>query len=141
VKYLQLFFLAAIVFVLSSVNSEATEIKIIANASVGANEISVEELRRVFLVKSQVLSNGTWVEPVVGTGGAAHEVFLKKYLQKSDSALNTYYRSLVFTGKGLMPKFLESEAGIIAYVSRTKGAIGYVSAHASATGTKALSVR
>jgi TonB family protein len=37
-----------------------------------------------------------------------------------------------------MPKVLESDAEVVAYVARTRGAIGYVSASASAVGVKTL---
>ena len=74
-------------------------------------------------------------------GGAAHEAFLREYLGKTDSALQTYYRSLVFTGKASMPKTVASDAEVVAFVVKTKGAIGYVSAGAVAPGTKTLEVK
>jgi len=73
--------------------------------------------------------------------GAAHEAFVKQYLGKTDAALETYYRSLVFTGKGSMPKALASDAEVVSYVAKTKGAIGYVSAGAGTEGVKALEVK
>jgi ABC-type phosphate transport system substrate-binding protein len=48
---------------------------------------------------------------------------------------------LVFTGKGSMPKSLASDADIVAYVTKTKGAIGYVSAAASVGGAKKLTIK
>jgi len=74
-------------------------------------------------------------------GGATHEAFLKQYVGKTDAALGIYYRSLVFTGKAFMPKMLASDAEVAAYVAKTKGAIGYVRADASAPGAKAIAVR
>ena len=74
-------------------------------------------------------------------GGAIHEAFLKQYLGKTDAALNTYYRSLVFTGKAFMPKMLGSDADVATYVAKNKGAIGYVTAGGSAPGAKAIAVR
>jgi len=38
-------------------------------------------------------------EPVLEKGGAAHEAFVKEYLGKTDTALQTYYRGLVFMGR------------------------------------------
>ena len=40
-----------------------------------------------------------------------------------------------------MPKICASDADVIAYVAKTKGAIGYVSAEAKAPGTKTLGVK
>jgi ABC-type phosphate transport system substrate-binding protein len=81
------------------------------------------------------------VEPVLEKGGATHEAFIKEYLGKSDSALQTYYRSLVFTGKASMPKTLGTDADVVGYVAKTKGAIGYVGAEADTTGVKTLEVK
>jgi ABC-type phosphate transport system substrate-binding protein len=66
---------------------------------------------------------------------------VKEYLGKTDTALQTYYRSLVFTGKASMPKMLGSDAEVAAFVAKTKGAIGYVSASAGASGVKTLEVK
>ena len=120
---------------------QAGEVKIIANPSVGTASVSAEELKRVFLLEKSSLDDGSRVEPVVARGGATHDAFLREYLSKTDSALQTYYRSLVFTGKASMPKTLGSEAEVAAFVAKTKGAIGYVSAGTAAPGTKTLEVK
>jgi ABC-type phosphate transport system substrate-binding protein len=119
----------------------AAEVKIIANPSVGAAAVSAEEIKGVFLGTKTALDDGSRVEPVLEKGGAAHEAFLKGYLGKTDAALQTYYRSLVFTGKGSMPKVLAADADVVAYVAKTKGAIGYVSSGAATAGVKTLDVK
>ena len=119
----------------------AADIKIIANASVGASSVSVDELKGVFLATKSSLSDGSHVEPVLEKDGPSHEAFLKEIVGKSDSAFETYYRSLVFTGKASMPKTTASDADMVAYVAKTKGAIGYISASAPAAGVKTLDVK
>lgn len=139
-KYLQSLFVAAgCIFAVWTV--QAADIKVIANPSVGASSVSTDELKGVFLATKTSLSDGSHVEPVLEKGGAAHEAFLKEYLGKTDSALQTYYRSLVFTGKASMPKTLGADAEVVDYVAKTKGAIGYVSAAASSPGVKTLEVK
>jgi hypothetical protein len=120
--------------------ASAADLKLIANASVGASSVSADELKGVFLITKTSLSDGSHVEPVLLKSGATHEAFVKQYLGKSDSALQTYYRSLVFTGKGSMPKELGTDAEVVAYVTKTKGAIGYVSSGTAAGGAKTLTV-
>ena len=66
---------------------------------------------------------------------------MREYLGKSDAALQAFYRSLVFTGKASMPKTLGSDAEVLAYVAKTKGAVGYVSSDASTAGVKTLEVK
>lgn len=77
---------------------------------------------------------------MLSKGGPAHEAFLKKYLGQNEDALQNYYRTLVFTGKGLMPKALHSDEEVVAYAAKTRGAIGYVSATAAVEGVKTLTV-
>jgi len=122
-------------------NAYAADIKIIANPGVGVASISAEDLKGVFLATKSSLSDGSHVEPVLEKGGAAHESFLREFLGKSDAAFETYYRSLVFTGKASMPKSTASDAEMVAYVAKTKGAIGYVSAGANTAGVKTLEVK
>src|SRR5579864_2252634 len=99
--------------------AHAGNVKIIANPSVKTDSISAAEIKSVFLEESSSLSDGSHVEPVVSRGGTAHASFVKDYLGKTDSDLQTYYRSLVFTGKGSMPKTVNNDAEIAAYVAKT----------------------
>ena len=119
----------------------AGDLKVIANSSVGTSSVSSDELKGVFLATKTSLSDGSHVEPVLLKAGATHEAFLKEYVGKSDAAFETYYRSLVFTGKASMPKSLASDADMVAYVAKTKGAIGYVSSAAATAGVKTLDVK
>lgn len=117
------------------------ELKIIANSTSAASDISADEFTRIFLLKTATLRNGEHVSPVVNLSRPAYEVFLKIYVRRTDAALSTYYRSLLFTGKALMPKFVDTDAETIQYVAKTRGAIGYVSPGASAEGVKTLAIR
>src|SRR5579864_9166268 len=79
-------------------------VKVIANSSVKADEISTIELKRVFLLETNSLPDGTHAEPVLMKSGPAHQAFLNDLLNVRDEALQTYYRTLVFTGRASMPK-------------------------------------
>ena len=122
-------------------NLAAANLKVIANSSVRVSAVSVDELKNVFLITKTSFSDGSHVEPILEKGGPTHEAFIKEYLGKSNAALQTYYRSLVFTGKASMPKTLAADAEVVAYVAKTKGAVGYVGAGASTAGVKTLEVK
>ncbi|HTY22537.1 MAG TPA: TonB family protein [Desulfomonilaceae bacterium] len=124
----------------TSLSALAADVKIIANPSVRTDAISAEELKSVFLEERSSLSDGSRVEPVLSRSGSAHDAFVKEYLGKTDASLQTYYRILVFTGKGSMPKAEASDGDVVAYVARTRGAIGYVGVGTSTEGVKTLSV-
>ena len=133
-------FAAAALSALLAMAANAGEFKVIANSSVDTAAVSLDDLKSVFLETKLELGSGH-VVPVLAKSGPAHEAFLKECLGKSDSALSTYYRSLVFTGKGGMPKALGSDADVAEYVAKTKGAIGYVAASAAAGSVKTIEVK
>jgi len=132
--------LAAAIALLSSTYGFSSTFKVIANPSVRADSITPAQLRGIFMEESRSLGDGSHVEPVVARSGEAHEEFLRQYLGKDSDELQNYYRALVFTGKGSMPKTLDSDAEIADYVAKTKGAIGYVSAEEPTEGVKVLTI-
>jgi TonB family protein len=131
---------AAGLMIFVPLNAVASDVKVIANASVKADTISAADLKRVFLEEKNSLADGSHVEPVLDKDGRVHAAFLQEYLGMSEDDLQAYYRTLVFTGRGSMPKALGSDAEVVAYVARTRGAVGYVSSAASAEGVKALAI-
>lgn len=124
-----------------SASGYAADVQIIANDAVKDAALSSDELKRIFLETKSSLSDGSRVEPVLGTGGATHDAFLREYIGKTDTALRSYYKSLVFTGKGSIPKSFATDSEVISYVAKTKGAVGYVSASANPSGVKRISVK
>jgi ABC-type phosphate transport system substrate-binding protein len=132
--------ISALIFVTAS-PTPAAAIKVIAHVSVNVSEVSRDDLKGVFLETRTSLPDGSHVEPVLLKSGDAHDAFVKQFTGKSTAGLESYYRSLVFTGKGAMPKVLNSDAEVVAYVKKTKGAIGYVSDGASTDGVKILVVK
>jgi hypothetical protein len=139
-KILRTMLAAAALTFAATTFAHATDVKVIANNSVSANSISAGDLKDVFLLDKDSVG-GSHVEPVLQNAGAAHEAFLKAYLGKPNSVLQAFYRSLVFTGKASMPKVTGADAEAVAYVAKTKGAIGYVTAAASTEGVKVLEVK
>jgi TonB family protein len=132
--------LVALALMFGAARGWASEVKIIANQSVTADVISTGELRSVFLEEKNSLADGTHVQPVVEKDGRVHEAFLREYMGRTDNDLQTYYRALVFTGRGSMPKELGSDAEVVAYVAGKRGAIGYVGAETRTEDVKTLVV-
>jgi ABC-type phosphate transport system substrate-binding protein len=139
-KRTQMIRVALTSFLFTAAAAFSADFKVIANPGVSASSVSADELKDVFLLTKSSLG-GAHAEPVLAKGGAAHEAFVKEYLGKTDTALQTYYRSMVFTGKASMPKTLGADAEVVAYVAKTKGAIGYVGAGAATEGVKMLEIK
>lgn len=128
------------VIVTVAASVRAGDIKIIANASVKSDSISEEDLRRVFLLQTRTLNDGSSVHPVLQKGGATHKAFVDQYLDRDAAEIHTYYQGLLFTGKGSMPKELNADSEVVAYVLHMRGAIGYVSDRADTAQVKVLAV-
>ena len=114
---------------------------VIANPGVAAADVSKAELRDIFTGASSSLKGGVQVTPVLLKEGAVQDGFLDLYVGKSDSAFRAGWRSLLFSGQGVMPRTLDSDAAMVEYVARTAGAIGYIGKTAPHEGVKILAVR
>jgi TonB family protein len=133
-------YLTAGFMLVAALTAFAGDVKVIANPSVTASSISIAELRTVFLLQRKTLIEGSPVAPVIGRNGVTTDAFMKRYLNRDIEEVRTYYQGLVFTGKGAMPKQLNSDAEMVDYVARTKGAIGYVGGSTNTVGVKVLVV-
>ncbi len=100
-------------------------------------------MKAIFLGKKTKWANKGKVVPSTLKKGAVNKSFLKKYVKKSPAQFKTYWKKQVFTGKGKAPKSFKTEKALIAYVAKTKGAVGYVSKKAAegAAGVKILEVK
>lgn len=132
--------LSATIAIIVTLPLMAREAKVIANPSVAVESISIAELKGIFLLQRKTLKDGSSVEPVLQKSGPTHEAFLQQYLNRDTEEIRIYYQGLVFTGKGLMPKQLNSDAEVVSYVARTRGAIGYVSGTSPTEGVRVLNV-
>lgn len=119
-RYPPSFLLAAAFCLAAGWPARAGDLKIIANPSVPAAAVSADELKAVVLLQKASLSDGSHVEPVLEKGGPTYAAFLKEYLGKTEAAWETYYRGLVFTGKGSMPKSVGWDAEMIAFLAKPR---------------------
>ncbi len=99
---------------------------VIVNNDVPAGSLKADSLKKIYLGKQTKWENGDTLTPVTLNEGAVHESFLKGYVKKSRSQYSTYWKQMVFTGKGAPPKSVSSETEVVDFVSSTPGGIGYI---------------
>jgi ABC-type phosphate transport system substrate-binding protein len=117
------------------------QVLVIANQNVTTTDVSKAELRDVFTGASSSFKGAAQVTPVLLKQGTVNEDFLDLYVGKSDSAFRASWRSLLFSGQGVLPKTLDTDAAVVEYVARTPGAIGYIGKGSPHEGVKTLMVR
>jgi ABC-type phosphate transport system substrate-binding protein len=107
--------------------ANAQDVVIVVNKNVRISQIRDIDLHAIFTGEQSRFADGSHALPVILKGGAVHEVFLKKHLGENPDDFRAQWRKAVFTGQGAMPRTFDSESALIAYVTATPGAIGYVS--------------
>ncbi len=117
------------------------QVLVIANPTVTAANISRAELRDIFTGASSSLKSGAQITPVLLKPGPVHDEFLGLYIGKSDAGFRAGWRSILFSGQGVMPRTLSSDAEMVEYVTHTPGAIGYIASVTPHPGVKILVVR
>lgn len=120
--------------------TRAANYVVIANPNLAGTEISGTDMRGIFLGAITRIGDRP-IQPVVARSGAAHRQFVADRLGKTESGLQNYFRTLVFTGKGSPPKSFATAVEIIDYVANTEGAIGYVNLDADLTGVVLLELK
>ena len=118
----------------------AGEVVVVANPDLAEDVIARKDLQRIYLGKRTTWSDRTSIVPVMLKSGPLHEEFVEDLVGRSEHRFATYWRQMVFTGKGIPPKSFADEDEIISFVKATPGAVGYVSPSTDATGVKILTV-
>ena|SRR5688572_11025144 len=99
-------------------------------------------LADAFLKKAIRWPNGVTIQPVdLRSDALARQRFSEDVLRRSVAAVRSYWQQRIFTGRGVPPPELESDAAVIQYVQAHPGAIGYVSERADVGAVKIIAVR
>lgn len=93
--------------------------------------LTTDDLNRIFLGKKTLWESGTRIVPAMPEEeSAAGEAFLTVTLKKSVSQFRAYWKRLLFSGGGTVPKVFRSSGQLVDFVARQPGAIAVVEAGA-----------
>lgn len=109
-------------------STAAAELKIVVNPA-NNSALDAKTIQRIFLGKEKKFADGTESLPVnqVADNGIRQN-FDQDILGRSSSQVSAYWSKLVFTGKGIPPKEVTTDAEVIDLVSKNPSVIGYVDA-------------
>ncbi|MCV2883538.1 substrate-binding domain-containing protein [Aestuariibacter sp. AA17] len=92
-----------------------------------SSELDEGTIKKIFLGKTTKFNDGKIALPLNGAKDSApREYFNNTVLGRTTNQVNSYWSKLVFTGKGEMPKEVDSDAEVVSTVAANQGAIGYV---------------
>jgi ABC-type phosphate transport system substrate-binding protein len=110
------------------VHTASAGVAVIGNPDLAVNSITAEQAANIFLGKMKRLPDGSPVTVIEHKDGdSVKEEFYDKIVGKTPSQLKAYWAKLVFTGEGVPPKEYSGDKAVLEHVSKTPGAIGYVS--------------
>ncbi|MGA8272352.1 MAG: substrate-binding domain-containing protein [Candidatus Sulfotelmatobacter sp.] len=105
-------------------------IVVIVNSSNPVDNLSMSELKKLFMSDRSKWDTGKAVAPVMVTAGAPERTaFLKIVCGMNDTDFGKYFVAAAFNGKSATPpKEVSSAAGVKGVVASSPGAIGFVKA-------------
>lgn len=110
-----------------------SRLAIVVNAQSPAPSLDRAALRRIFLLRQRLWSDGTRAAPVnLPAETPLREQFSRTVLGGGSRDFATYWNDLYFHGTQ-PPPTVASEQAVLLFVARTPGAVGYVSEEMAAT--------
>lgn len=93
----------------------------------GPDSIAANEVRDLYLNRSQALPNGQSAKPFeLPEGNASRTEFHNKVTGRNDAQLKAFWSQQVFTGRGQPPEEAGNAGAVKAQVASTPGGIGYI---------------
>jgi ABC-type phosphate transport system substrate-binding protein len=126
----------------AAVADDEPTIIVIVHPKSSVTRLDRKFLANAFLKKKTRWSDDTAIRPVdLASSSAVRREFSERFLGRTVTKVRRYWNQVVFSGRGVPPPELDSEAEVVEYVTTHKGAIGYVSDQADLDGAKVVQVR
>jgi len=118
-------FLTALLLIILPVTTQAEMVVVVAKSS-SMMELTEREIRRIFLAKTRRLNNGLRIQPIELSNAEYKARFYQKVTGKTLHQLNSYWTTLIFTGKGKPPKNLDKTHDLLDELAANPMAIAYL---------------
>ena len=106
------------------------EIAVIVNPA-NPDTITKDDIAKIYMAKTKTFPGGKNATPIDRTEGSPVRVdFVSKVIEKDEAQLKSYWSRLIFTGKGVPPKVVDSDADVKSQVAQDPSAIGFIDASA-----------
>jgi ABC-type phosphate transport system substrate-binding protein len=102
--------------------------KIVVHPDNPAARASRRFLSSLFLKQTTRWDDGETARPVdLKSDAATRRRFSEQVLNRSVAAVKSYWQQRIFSGRGVPPPELDSDQAVLAFVTKHRGGVGYVS--------------
>ena len=102
--------------------------QVIVNRSNPVSDLTRSEVSAIFMKRMRSWRDGSEIVAVDQPARSAlRDAFSRAIHEKSVAFVSRYWQRLIFSGRGIPPAVAASDEEVIAFVTRNRGAIGYVS--------------
>lgn len=135
-----------VVLAVSNLAAETTQpaapaYRVIVSPQLGVTTISKRDLSKIFLKKSTTWSGGQKAIPVdQAVSAASRDPFSRAVHGRTAKAVKQWWNQQIYSGAGVPPPELASDAKVVAYVLANPGATGYVGPSAAIGEARVLAV-
>ena len=103
-----------------------TDMVVVISKDSTIQTLSPKYISKIFLSKTKEFPNGQKALVADLNLKEYREIFYKKICTKSIKQLKKYWTTLIFTGRGIPPKKINSTDEIIMFINNNKNAISYL---------------
>jgi ABC-type phosphate transport system substrate-binding protein len=132
--------LTLLCFAALALGARAADVAFIAHPDVAATSLSADDVKGILLGTKAKWDSGGALKLAVFAEGALHEQVVREHTQRSADQFDKYWKKLVFTGKGMLPTTVKTDAEMIDFVAKTPGAFGYVAKESVSSKVKVVPV-
>jgi hypothetical protein len=121
--------------------AERSHFRVIVHPSNPSVSITRNFLAQAYLKKISSWPHRELIRPVDQRRDSPTRLrFTQTVLERSPIAVRNYWQQIIFSGRGVPPPEVETDAVVVGFVLRHPGALGYVAAGADLEGAKPITV-
>lgn len=102
------------------------ELAVVAGKGSSIERLDGQEVANIFLARTTQLRDGTRVHPVELNNNAFKAAFYREISGKTLAQVNSYWTTLVFTGKGKPPRSVEDPSQVVELLNSDPHAVAYL---------------
>ena len=119
----------------------APALRVIVNANLHVTRLDRRFVSEAFLKKRTHWNDELAIQPVdLGQKSIVRDKFSRDVLERDVASVRRYWAQQVFSGRGVPPPEVSSDADVVKYVASHPGGIGYVAAGIALDGVKIVEV-